>query len=298
MNLLAYELFASVARTQNISKTAKEYFISQPAVSHHIKVLEQSLGAELMKRTKRGITLTTAGKEYLPYIQEILSINERADNHIRNIARGVTGHISIAALSSASAQVSDSLVGLYKTYPNIQVDVDLFEGHEISEALRKNTHDFYFAVAPMLPDNMGYDRKTISVGNLLLYTSRTMASSIDINNWDTIAAHPFVSVPKADTSLYEKVMTICKNRGFQPRIVNIYNRAEAVVLAVNAGLGVAILPESLENMYHRDNVVTFPIKGGDARAETVFIWSPGNLTPAGGMFRDIVLSMSSDSEEK
>ena len=289
MNMLQYELFASVARTQNLSKTAEQYNVSQPAVSHHLKALEDSLGLELVRRTRRGVLLTDAGRELLPYVQEILAIKDQAENRMRNLTEGSVGHIRIAALSSASFQVSDCLVPLYANHPDIQADISLLEGSELTEALRQNTHDFYFGVDTMIPDNMGYASRVVARGRLELFVNRSIADSIDLSDWSTVARQPFVTVPKADVSLDKKIMTICRSRGFTPRIVSIYNRAESVVLSVNAGLGVAILPGALRELYQRPNVVTFPIEGDDARADTVFVWQPESLTAPGEVFRDLVL---------
>ena len=291
MNMLQYELFASVARTQNLSKTAEQYNVSQPAVSHHLRALEDSLGLELVRRSRRGVLLTDAGKELLPYVQEILAIKDQAVNRMRNLAEGTVGHIRIAALSSASFQVSDSLIPLYAKHPDIQADISLLEGSDLTEALRKNTHDFYFGVDTMIPDNMGYDSRVVARGRLELFVNRSIADSIDLSDWSTVARQPFVTVPKADVSLDKKIMTICRNRGFTPRIVSIYNRAESVVLSVNAGLGVAILPGALRELYQRPNVVTFPIEGEDARADTVFVWTPGRLNETGKIFCDLVLEL-------
>ena len=296
MNMLQYELFASVARTQNLSKTAEQYNVSQPAVSHHLKSLEDSLGLELVRRTRRGVLLTDAGRELLPYVQEILSIKDQAENRMRNLAEGSVGHIRIAALSSASYQVSDCLVPLYANHPDIQADISLLEGSELTEALRENTHDFYFGVDTMIPDNMGYDSRVVARGRLELFVNRSIADSIDLSDWATVARQPFVTVPKADVSLDKKIMTICRNRGFTPRIISIYNRAESVMLSVNAGLGVAILPGALRELYQRPNVVTFPIEGEDARADTVFVWNPALLNDTGRMFRDIVLGLYGDAD--
>ena len=289
MNMLQFELFASVARTQNISRTAEQYSVSQPAVSHQLKTLEQAMGLELIHRTKRGVVLTDAGRELLPYIQEILAIKDRAETRMRSMAEGAVGRIRIAALSSASNQVSDCLPLLYARHPDIQVDISLLEGAELTEALRQNTHDFYFGVDTMTPDNMGYTAVMIARGRLELFVNRAVADAIDLSDWSTVARQPFVSVPKSDVSLDKKIMTVCRNRGFTPRIISIYNRAESVVLSVNAGLGVAILPGALRSLYQRPNVVTFPIEGEDARADTVFVWNPDTLTEAGALFRDIVL---------
>ncbi len=291
MNMLQFELFASVARTQNISRTAEQYQLSQPAVSHQLKTLERALGPELIQRTKRGVLLTDAGRELLPYIQEILAIKDRAETRMRNIAEGAVGHIRVAALSSASNQVSDCLLQLYASHPDIQADISLLEGTELIEALRQNTHDFYFGVDTMIPDNMGYSSVMIARGQLALFVNRAVADSIDLSDWSTVARQPFVSVPKSDVSLDKKIMTVCSNRGFTPHIISIYNRAESVVLSVNAGLGVAILPGTLRALYQRPNVVTFPIEGSDARNDTVFVWNPDRLSETGAVFRDVVLSL-------
>ena len=291
MNFLQYELFASVARTLNLSKTAQQYNISQPAVSHQLKALEESVGLNLVRRTKRGVVLTDAGRELLPYVQEILAINNQAENRMQNIAAGTVGHIRIAALSSASYQVSDCLVSLFAKHADIQADISLLEGAELIEALRENSHDFYFGVSPMTPDNMGFESAVIARGRLELFVNRAVADSIDLNDWSTVACQPFVSVPRSDVSLDKKIMTICANRGFEPRIISIYNRAESVVLSVNAGLGVAILPGALRELYQRPNVVTFPIEGEDARADTIFLWNPATLTDTGKIFKDIVLEL-------
>jgi len=294
MNFLQYELFASAARTQNLSKTAKQYNISQPAVTHQLKSLEESLGLELLRRTKHGIMLTDAGRELLPYVQEILSINNQAENRMQNIAGGTVGHIRIAALPAASYQVSDCLMAFFANHPNVQADISLLEGTELTEALREHSHDFYFGVAPMTPDNMGYESAVIAHGRLELFVNRAVMGRIDLDDWSTVARLPFVSVPRSDVSLDKKITTICSNRGFSPRIISIYDRAESVVLSVNAGLGVAILPGVLQELYRRPNVVTFPIEGDDAVADTVFIWNPATLSDIGKVFRDIVQGLYSE----
>lgn len=290
MNMLQYELFASVARTQNLSKTAQQYYISQPAVSHHIKSLEDSLGVELINRTKRGVSLTDAGREFLPYVQEILALNVKAENRMYNISKGIKGHVKIAALSSESNHLSNCLMPFYAEHPDVQADISLMDAPAMNESLRSGAHDFYFAVNPMTPDNMGYKYEVLSTAPLALYVNSAIAHTIDMEDWSTVACQPFVSVPKADVSLNNKITNICRNRGFSPRIINYYNRAEAVILSVNAGIGVAILPANLQELYMRPNVVTFPIEGDDATAESIFIWNPERLTATGKLFKDVVLS--------
>ena len=290
MNMLQYELFASVARTLNLSKTAQQYYISQPAVSHHIKALEDSLGVELIYRGKRGVRLTDAGREFLPYVQEILELNIKAENRMNNIAKDIKGHIRVAALSSESILLSECLIPFYAIRNDVQTDISLIDGAEMVEALRGSDHDFYFAVNPMTPDNMGYEQRVIHTGRMALFVNKAQADSVNLEDWSSVSRLPFVSVPKADVSLNKKVTNICRNRGFSPRIINYYNRAESVILSVNAGLGAAILPENLEKLYQRPNVVVMPLDGDDAKCESIFIWNPEKLSATGELFKNVVLS--------
>jgi len=289
MNLLQYELFASVSRTLNISKTAQQYFITQPAVSHHLKSLEESLGVELIKRTKHGVYLTEAGQDFLPYVQEILALNDRAETRMRSIADGMVGRIRIAALSSASYLLSECLVEFYSAHPGIQVDITLVDGAEMVEMLRQDGHDFFFAIPAMVPDNMGYDKFIIERGSLSLFVTRKLAGGMpDGINWEIISQQPFISVPKSDISLSGKMLAICRGHGFEPHVINIYNRAESVMLSVDSGLGVAILPGALGQIYQRPNVVQYPLNEPDAASNTACVWCPHKLTGAGQTFLEVV----------
>lgn len=290
MDILQLRLFVSVANTLNFSRTAQQYFISQPAVSHHIKMLENALGVRLLSRTSRKITLTEEGLEFLQYVNEALEIISDAENRVQNMAQGRTGHIRIAALSSTSHLLSACLVQLFKNYPTIQVDVDLLEGSEMIYAIQQESYDFYFSILDMIAGSDAYTYTPIAKDRLELFINTDIAHDIDISDWTTIKGHPFVSIRKSDAWLTNQIKHICKNRGITPNIINYYNRAEAVVLAVNAGIGAAILPGELKRLYQHPNVVTLPIQGDDAEVAYVFAWKNGNSTTANVIFKDIVLS--------
>ena len=61
-NLSSYRIFYAVANTENISRAAKELYISQPAISKSIQKLEENLGVKLFERSSRGVTLTPEGE--------------------------------------------------------------------------------------------------------------------------------------------------------------------------------------------------------------------------------------------
>lgn len=291
MDTLQLRLFESIARTRNFSRTAEQFYITQPAVSHHIKMLENSTGVKLINRSSHEVSLTDEGKEFLPYVKQILEISVFAENRIQNMAEGRWGHIRIAALSSTSYQLNDCLIKLYKEYGSIQVDVDLLEGSEMISALQQRVYDFYFAVEHMITDDKSYNYFVIQSDKLELFVNKMIADTIDLNDWSTVGCHPFVSVPQSDSRLSNQTRLVCKNRGITPHIINYYNRAESVVLSVNAGIGIAVLPGELGRLYQRPNVVTLPIDGEDAGLTYVCVWNKNKLSTACTIFRDIVLSL-------
>lgn len=298
MDILQLEIFASIARTMNFSRTAEQFYVTQPAVSHQMKMLEKSLDVKLLHRSSHEVSLTEEGREFLPYVKHILETSSLAENRIQNMAQGRWGHIRIAALSSTSNQLGDCLVRLYKEFPSIQVDVDLLEGSEMISALQAGDYDFYFSVEHMITDSKDYDYMIIHKDNLALFVNKDIADTINISDWSTIASHPFVSVPQSDARLSNQVRLICKNRGIKPHIINYYNRAESVVLSVNVGIGIAILPGELGRLYQRPNVITLPIDGKDAELVSVFAWKTGQLTKACNIFRKIVSSLFAATSEE
>ena len=207
------------------------------------------------------------------------------------MAHGLSGHIRIAALSSASNQLCDCLINLYSEHPDIQVDIDLLDGPEITHSLQKGNHDFYFAVLNMIPGNSAYSYSVINRKALELFVNKKIAHTIDLNDWSTVAQYPFVSISQSDALLASLIRLICKNRGFEPRIVNYYNRAESVVLSVNAGIGISILQSELGMLYQRPNVVTFPISGEDAEITNIFAWKNDMGTTACKIFKNTVLTV-------
>ncbi len=70
-NLSSYRIFYAVANTENISRAAKELYISQPAISKSIQKLEENLGVKLFERSSRGVTLTPEGELLYTHVKSM-----------------------------------------------------------------------------------------------------------------------------------------------------------------------------------------------------------------------------------
>jgi len=289
MDTVQLRLFVSASNSLNFSRTAEQFFISQPAVTHSVKMLEMSLGVKLFNRTGKKISLTAEGLEFLPYAVRALETLSSAEMRLQNMAQGRTGHIRIASLSSMANQLSDCLISLFRKYPSIQVDIDLLEGTDLVNSIRKGSYDFYFSNSEMLSGATEYTSTPVSHDRLVLYINKEIESKIDVEDWSTIKDYPFVSISRSDAWLTGRIARICKNRGIIPNIINYYNRAEAAIISVNAGIGIAVLPNAFDQFYKLPEVVTVPIPGDDVDIVRVFAWKQAQSTTACLLFREIAL---------
>lgn len=272
MDTLQLKLFISVSQTLNFTKTASEFFMTQPTVSNYIKSLENSVGVRLLNRDSHSVSLTPEGQEFVGYASQMLTIQMEAVNRLRNISEGRSGYIHIAMLSSAAELFSECMTEFSREQPEVQVDVDIKEGTEMMKAISQCNYDIYFANRYMMPESDSIEYIVTATDHLHLFVHRDLVDKIDMNDWSTLAGHHFVTVPETDFALSGQIKNICANRGIVPDIINYYNRADTLFLAVNSSIGMAILPPALKYSYNYPNVVSMPIEGDDAIINSVVAW--------------------------
>jgi DNA-binding transcriptional LysR family regulator len=288
LELMQLKIFADVSKTLNFTETARRFFLTQPAISHQIKSLEQELGVVLLMRDSHNVSLTGAGLELLEYADNILDLTETAENRIRNIAKGRSGIVRIASLSSSAFELSECLSLFARSYPLVQVDIDFIVGSSQTKALIRNEYDFFFTSKKMLPDEAGYEYVVANRYQLHLFIRKSDAPNIDMDDWSTVQRFPFVSMPQSDVTLTDQIAEICRNRQCVPRIINRYNRVEAVILSVNAGVGAAILPPSLNTYYPWPDIAALPIPGEDAAGVSIIAWNKTIASSAAQVFKETV----------
>lgn len=121
--LFALRLFARVARRGNFSAAAREFGLSQPSASRIVAALEREVGARLLTRTTRAVTLTEAGGEYLARVEAILLALEEADHAVRG-AQELRGVVRVAASSSFSVrEVIPRLPAFMARHPALGVEL-------------------------------------------------------------------------------------------------------------------------------------------------------------------------------
>lgn len=284
------KLFVSLSCTLNFTRTANEFFMSQPTVSNQIRALENELGVSLLKRSSHHVSLTEAGAEFVGYATHILETLSAAELRLRNLAEDRPGYVRVAMLSSSSMAFSHALKVFSRQWPRVQVDVSMMEGSEMLRAISQMDYDLYFANEPMMPQKSGLlSYKVTGVSQLHLFAHREIAPTIDMSDWTTVGKYPFVSMQASDFTLSSQIERICANRGIKPDIINYYNRADMLLLSVDSGTGLAILPPELASFRCPEDVVALPIPGEDASLHSVVAWKTDSTNTDADNFRLVAL---------
>lgn len=101
MELWQLRTFRAVAENLNFTKASEQLFLTQSAVSHQIKALEEEFGVPLFIRGKRGVKLTDAGKKALVYAKKILDEAEEMREFVTGREKALAGRVRVAAATQA-----------------------------------------------------------------------------------------------------------------------------------------------------------------------------------------------------
>ena len=141
-NLSSYWIFYTVANTGNISKAAKELYISQPAISKSIQKLEENLNCKLFSRSSRGVILTDEGALLYDHVKEAFeTLNIGEDKLKRSIELGV-GHLQIGVSSTLCKYMLLPILSefIHKN-PHISISISCQSTNETLRLLDENKID-------------------------------------------------------------------------------------------------------------------------------------------------------------
>ena len=220
MNTFQLSCFVEVAATLSFSAAAKNLKVSQPAVSHNIKALEDELGCALVSRSTRSVSLTDEGFKYLSYAHDILDLAARGarlvSHHHKVVEQtlriGVHGGIEALALAPV-------LRGLTEAEPDVVPDVRVAPHSVMLNMLESGTLDVVLCAR----DHPLAQRDKVAAGEL------KGAGRIAICN-------PHASLAAIDT-LQRRVLG-----HVNPEDVIVCSGVEPTVALAAAGVAVAVLP--------------------------------------------------------
>jgi len=142
-NIYRIRIFLHLCKTLNFTESGRQLHLAQPAISRHIKQLEEDIGCPLFLRYKKRVQLSEAGKTFLLQISPILSEFDRVFNDFKEQRASVGGILRIGSVPEAGKYwFMEHLIKFQKTYPDIDLKIELLSTDQLIDKLINGTMDF------------------------------------------------------------------------------------------------------------------------------------------------------------
>ena len=242
MEMSQLRTFRAVAEALNFTRAAERLRLTQSAVSHQIKALEEDLGEPLFIRAKRGVKLSQAGKIALEYVERILDETEAMRERISGRERSPTGRVRVAAATQAFVYL---FAPLFESFMDSHPGVDLAFRTTVSTEqtvadILNGAADVGFASLAVYSPNLQVtklfeDELALVVSREHKLARKRVASVAEIQREKLILFERGASIRRATDQFFDQI-------GARPDLALESNDTFFIKRMVERGLGVSMLP--------------------------------------------------------
>lgn len=233
--------FTELAQIGNFTEASSKLFLAQPTLSKHIKTMEAELGVSLLRRNKRSMELTEAGRAFLPYAKQIMQIQNEYTSVLAACGKEMKGTLHIGCLPSFSVYGIDCLISEFVSlHDQVTIRVEEYEKQQLLEMLHQKECDFAF---------VRNGRTHYSDLTKIPITTDRMVAVLPENHrlagrgsigLEELKYDRFLSREK-HTGGYKVIMKMCSSAGYEPYIVCTSNRNRNLIEMVKRGVGVTLM---------------------------------------------------------
>lgn len=246
--------FTTIAEEGSISAAAKKLHLSQPPLSYQMKLLEEELHLPLIERSARGIALTEAGRVLYKRAQGILELSELTRKEMLAMASGFTGTLHIGTVSSSGASLLGwRIPAFHQKYPQIGFAIHEGNTFELMEMLESGLIELAIVRTPFHNDQL----------NCLYLSPEPMIAAgaasffpAGMPSGQPISLELLGHAPVILYRRFEKILlSLCEQKGITPQVFCIADDARTALMWAEAGLGVAVVPQSAYRIMPHHNMV-------------------------------------------
>lgn len=150
MDFSAYKAFIAVAENGTFSKAADLLYITQPAVSKRIALLEEQLGSKLFDRIGKRVMLNEAGRALLPIAERIMQDIRESQRVIDNLSGQVSGHLSLVTSHHIGLRrLPDILKQYAEEFPQVRLDLAFTDSENACSKIEKGSYELGVVTLPL-----------------------------------------------------------------------------------------------------------------------------------------------------
>ena len=285
MELRKLRYFVVLAEELHFGRAARRLHITQPPLSMAIQSLEDELGVKLFTRSPRRVAATHAGAAFLEHARTLLARAEDAIELARAADRGEVGRLKIGFMSATIYTLLPPLLRDYAArFPAVKLELRELAMPQQLLQLRSGEIDLGFVRPPV--EDAELDAETVLREPLVVALPRGHPlAKLRRVPARRLAAESFVLFQRQPgLVLHHLVVRFCVQNGFTPRVAQEATQSHAVVGLVSAGIGVALVPESVQRTRMR-GVEYRPLLEKSLPVETALAWRRDDASPALAAFR-------------
>lgn len=284
MELRHLRYFIALAEELHFGRAAARMHITQPPMSRQLKELEKELEVILLARNSKVVKLTEPGRIFLEHARQLQELLDRAIKITRKAHRGEFGSLAIGYLGGAAFHLLPNVLRHFRdNHPDVELVLHGMLTSEQLEALLNGSID----VGIIRPTASLHDYKSELILRepfvVALPMEHRLARRRDIHIRN-LAQEKFVMLlATPGGGLYRQILELCLQAKFEPKIVQFATETRSVVGLVGAGIGISIVPYSVQRM-NISNVVYRRLRGVRSYAEMLMVWRKDGETPVVAQF--------------
>ncbi len=270
MELRKLEFLLDLAETENYSETAERMFTTQGNVSKQILALEKELGAELIDRSHRKISLTPAAKAILPNVKNLLQEEEKMRAVLEEQRSGAGQLLRIQVLPVFVQYHVPELIARFKAqYPQIKVQIMETEKRQLEQNLEDGKCDVIYTREMVdEEEELLRNRKGKACDEKLTAAYDRFVAVLPEN--DPLAERTEISLKELEdrhlllldekTELFSKAQKLCLRAGFEPNVAYQGVRIDTILAMTANGLGVSLLMDRTIPEKKEEGIIKIALK--------------------------------------
>lgn len=240
MEIHQLKTFVTVAREGSITRASEQLYISQPAVSAHIKAIEETLGLTLFERTPRGMSLTSDGQQILVKAEQTLAAHRELIEEATRLKGRLTGKLRLGTGYNSSTEIIGRLLTiLAERCPEVEVVLQHDTSLNILNGIRSGSLDGGFYNEASQPDP---ELTTIEISRFGIYLASPpgLVATEQPLDWPALAELPWI-YPTSSTCCGQAAEYLFIEHQIRPkRVINI-DRESVTRTLIAGGVGVGLL---------------------------------------------------------
>ena len=278
MTLLQLQYFQVLSHNLHYTRTAEQLCISQ-----------KELGVKLFQKENRKVTQTVYGQQFLPYVEQALTLLQDGSNVLRQMANNAPQIVRLGYFHSVSASMIPALVdGFYQQEENRQIRFHFTESasYDILNQIRSGALDLGFSLHQAeWAESVGVIRQPL----YLAVPANHPLSGHSFVSFDDFAHEPQIMLEHS-SNLRSNMDQVFSQHGIIPNIVFEVRECNAALQYVGLGFGVSVLPQV--PAMDTDKVYIVPISDQEKEfVRTIYLTYPKihPISPAAQKVRDYII---------